>query len=279
VKGEIKMSDLLGDLRYNTDVLMSHAFDDMPNEEDYVLHIHDYYEILCLVSGSVNYLVEGHTYPMESGCIIIVRPSETHKLIVTGKDKYERYVLSFSSEFIRCAGLSDDLLSAFNNRPLGVLNQYNPDDFDGITPLELFTQMEEQCKSLGEKAAVASNLLALLCLIEHTYRTKKQSSENEESRGIGSKLLNYVNRHISDDISLKRVSEHIHLSPSQTNRTFKALTGTSLHDYVISKRLVMATELMNRGNGAMEVGRKCGFKDHSSFYRAYKKKYGKPPSQ
>lgn len=272
------MSDL-SNIKFGTDVSMGRSVDDTPKEEDYVLHIHDHYEILCLVSGSVNYLVEGHTYPMQPGCIIIVRPSETHKLIVTGKDRYERYVLGFSSEFIRCTGINPELLSAFNNRPLGVQNQYDPEDFDGIQPIEFFKQMEDQSKYLGKETAVTSNLPALLCLIEYTYRTKKQSSENDESHGIGFKLLSYVNRHISDEISLKSVSNHVHLSPSQTNRTFKTLTGTSIYDYVISKRLVMATELMNHGEGAMEAGRKCGFKDHSSFYRAYKKKYGKPPSQ
>lgn len=273
------MSNMLNSIRYQKDVSMGRAIDDTPNENNYVLHIHDNYEILCFVSGSVDYLVEGHVYPMKPGCIIIIRPSETHKLIVTGKDRYERYVINFSSEFIRCAGVDPALLSAFNNRPLGAQNQYNPEDFDGIAPIELFRQMEEQSKYIDEKTAVTSNLLALLCLIERAYRTKKQSPENEESNNIGAKLLSYVNRHISDEISLKSVSEHVHMSPSQTNRIFKALTGTSLYDYVISKRLVMATELMNHGDGAMEAGRKSGFKDHSSFYRAYKKKYGKPPSQ
>ena len=100
-----------------------------------------------------------------------------------------------------------------------------------------------------------------------------------EEDDIGKKLIWYVNENLTQEISLDSISEYIHMSPSQVNRVFRKLTGTSVYDYILSKRLIMAQEMISMGEGSISASQKCGFKDYSSFYRLYKKRMGGAPCE
>ncbi|EQK30291.1 helix-turn-helix domain-containing protein [Clostridioides difficile] len=60
-------------------------------------------------------------------------------------------------------------------------------------------------------------------------------------------------------------------------RKFKSHTGTSIHNYIVQKRLILAKSLITNGHLMSEVCNKCGFNDYSSFVRAFKKNYGVSP--
>ena len=256
---------------------VSHSIDKNPSADDFKLHVHDCYEILCVVSGNVGYLVEGREYDLYSGCIILTRPAETHKLTVRGKGVYERYVLSFHSEDIRSMGLSENMLMAFNSRELGEKNQYFSAEFNDIEPESFFKRMCEQSKEMDSRTVILSNLAALLCSVNSVFIKKKTSEEVSAQNDVGRKMLDYVNKHLTEEISLESVSEYVHMSPSQVNRIFRKMTGTSVYNYILSKRLVMVQELISSGVGAVAASQRCGFGDYSSFYRFYKKRTGKAP--
>ena len=61
-------------------------------------------------------------------------------------------------------------------------------------------------------------------------------------------------------------------------RKFKNQIGSSIHSYVIQKRLILAKSLISDGFSMSTVCSKCGFNDYSSFVRAFKKAYGVSPS-
>ena len=61
------------------------------------------------------------------------------------------------------------------------------------------------------------------------------------------------------------------------NRAFKKDTGTTVMDYLIYKRVVMARQLMLNGFTASDAANETGFGDYSTFYRAYKKVMGCRP--
>ena len=92
------------------------------------------------------------------------------------------------------------------------------------------------------------------------------------------RIVDYINEHILDDISLSDISETMNLSVSQINRVFNKKIGMSVYNYIVSKRLVYAKGLISRGESAVSACASCGFKDYSSFFRLYKKQFGVSPS-
>ena len=61
-------------------------------------------------------------------------------------------------------------------------------------------------------------------------------------------------------------------------RKFKDETGYSMHQYVLEKRVLAARGLILAGESAATASMECGFRDYSTFSRAYKKLLGKLPS-
>ena len=99
--------------------------------------------------------------------------------------------------------------------------------------------------------------------------SKKQAGNGE--------LVNFINRHLSDNLSLEILSNHFYLSKSQLNRIFKVGTGTSIWEYILLKRLMGARNLIKSGVGVVKASQQFGFSDYSAFYRAYKKHYNVSP--
>ena len=63
------------------------------------LHLHNMYELYCFIDGSGTFTVEGTTYPLESGTIILMRPGEAHSVKIDSSKRYERKAVHFDPGF------------------------------------------------------------------------------------------------------------------------------------------------------------------------------------
>ena len=104
------------------DISIMHMTDEELLPENFALHMHDRYELFCLVRGEVDYMVEGNVYILEPGSMMLMRSAETHKLLVRGGGAYERYVIYFTPSFFAEKGFPSELLAPFTERGLGKQN-------------------------------------------------------------------------------------------------------------------------------------------------------------
>ena len=260
---------------FNDEIEISHCINEFPVNEDFIMHIHDLCEMLCFVSGEADFIVEGNSYKMQSGCIVIARASESHKINIKGCETYERYVINFSPKYLLNCGFSPEILKAFEDRKLGEKNVYFPDELAGIYPIEFFRNFFYDSKHNNWEDVFKARLTALLCSLNSAFHNKSGNSGN---RYTYNELIDYVNKNLFGDVSLKKISCDLHLSVSQINRNFKELTGSTVHNYVISKRLIAAQKMINEGKNANEACRLSGFNDYSAFFRIYKKRFGIAPT-
>ncbi len=256
---------------------LTHAVDISPKKEDFVMHMHDSYELYCFVSGNADYMVEGTVYKLQPGSLMMMRSSESHKLSLGGTEPYERYTLSFHQELFGQTGLSSALLQAFHNRGLGEGNLYLPGELSGLEPLSCFRKICEEVKVLPPEEVLAANVAALLCAVNCAF-IRKNTAVQEKGSKIRNEIISYINENLLAELSLRRISEHIHMSPSQINRIFKEATGSSVYHYILLKRMLLAREMIAEGESAANAALMCGFHDYSSFYRFYKKHFGIAPT-
>lgn len=254
---------------------LSHSIDESPKQSDFDSHIHDSYELFCLVNGNVDYMVEGNLYRLSQGAIMLMRPSESHNLIVNGDEKYERYVLNFKPTLLYDFGFSRELLAPFRERELGEKNMYLPKEFNHALPVFYFESMLSDSNKLPKRELVLSYLSTLLCQLNSLF-LNKETYKNEATQ-VEKELIDYINDSLTKEIKISSLAEKMHLSQSQLYRLFKRATGTSIYDYIISKRLILFNKKVKNGIGVVDACHQCGFSDYSAFYRLYKKRFGVSP--
>ena len=93
-------------------------------------------------------------------------------------------------------------------------------------------------------------------------------------------VLHYIHAHLSDVLDIATLSELSCYSSYHFQRTFKQLTGESVHDYIRRARLEWAANLLifNPESTVMEVAGECGFQSNASFTHAFKRHFGVTPT-
>jgi AraC family transcriptional regulator len=81
--------------------------------------------------------------------------------------------------------------------------------------------------------------------------------------------------------TLEQMAAVVHLSPYRFARQFKAATGLAPHQYVISRRVERAQDLLrtDSGLGLAEVAFRSGFANQSHFCFHFKRIVGVTPRQ
>ncbi|MBQ2928500.1 MAG: helix-turn-helix transcriptional regulator [Oscillospiraceae bacterium] len=93
------------------------------------------------------------------------------------------------------------------------------------------------------------------------------------------KISAYVDRNLTEKITLQMIAAHCSVSISTVTQLFQKVLHTTFHSYVTQRRMVAAEDLIRCGVPLEEVGRKVGFQDHSSFYRAFRQSFGMSPRE
>lgn len=258
-------------------VSVSWVRNEKQDAQEHSMHTHETAEILYFISGKAVFYVEGNEYSLEKGDILFTRPAESHFIELDKSYPYERVVINFNTEMFTDIDPDRVLLKALFERKAGKLNLFKGYRFkDDIHKLCIKNMMDE---NENKRINITSNLLLLLNEVSKVFSDTSAEQEQESNDSIEYKIIRYVKKHIKEELTLDRVCEEFYISKPQLCRIFKRSVGTTMGQYITIKRLVMARKLMSEGSKPTAVYSECGFRDYSTFYRAYIKNFGEAPSE
>lgn len=88
----------------------------------------------------------------------------------------------------------------------------------------------------------------------------------------------FIASHLSDDLSLVRIAEKVHMNPSYLSRYYKQVTGRNLSEYFSDARLEAAKRWMVEDRLKFhEIAFRLGFNSPSYFTTFFKKLTGQTP--
>ena len=246
-------------------------------------HHHDFSKIVILIDGDLTYYIEGKAYILKPWDILFVNKNEIHKPVVNPNKYYERIVIWLNQDFMaKYAQGNNDLLKCFE---VAIKNNYNllRLNMKSIDIIKNLIQDIQNCNNsneFGSEILKESLFVQLMVLMNRLFLNSDKNRDIEDiqyDKTIEG-VLNYINSNLENDLSIDTIASEFFISKYYLMRKFKNQIGSSIHNYVVQKRLILARSLISDGLSMSSVCSRCGFNDYSSFVRAFKKVYGVSPS-
>ena len=246
-------------------------------------HHHDFSKIVILIDGDLTYYIEGKAYILKPWDILFVNKNEIHKPVVNPDKYYERIVIWLNPDFMaKYAQGNNDLLKCFE---VAIKNNYNllRLNMKSIEIIKNLIQDIQNCNNsneFGSEILKESLFVQLMVLMNRLFLNSDKNRDIEDiqyDKTIEG-VLNYINSNLENDLSIDTLASEFFISKYYLMRKFKNQIGSSIHNYVVQKRLILARSLISDGLSMSSVCSRCGFNDYSSFVRAFKKVYGVSPS-
>lgn len=250
-----------------------YARDEEPMPGAFFRHSHTQYEIVYTLCGAGSYVVEGELYELAPDTLMVFRPGEFHYVKVRTAQPYERYVIHVDADRFEAA-----LSSVCNKWQGGALGGFYRGEALALSPLPILERFSAlSALPHGAAGRLAELLLGeLLLLLSHASPTRRTE---ERAEPLGARAVRYLNAHITEPLSLDTVAGEFYVSKYYLCRAFKRHNGISVMGYLAGKRVMLARRMIEEGEVASVAAERVGFSDYSTFYRAYRKAYGKPPKQ
>lgn len=253
------------------------------NLNEVELHHHDFYEVYLFLSGKAGYMIEGRSYMLRPGDIILVNTDELHQLQIHNKSiAYERIVLWIKPQFLKELGSNaTDLSCCFRRSEASHTNLVRLPAVTSKTQRLLSNLLNEAgYNGFGSDIFYKNLLQQIMIEINRGVLDTPATANNDIVTDVLiHSVMVFISENISSALTLDDIALQFHVSKYHLLREFKRYVGTTVYRYILQKRLILAKQLILRNMPIKEVYMESGFGDYSNFFRAFKKEYGITPKE
>lgn len=242
-------------------------------------HYHDCYEIAFYIEADLSIFVRDKNYPISAGDIVFIDEYDIHKVIYSKNMRYTRYVINFRRKFII------DLLKFMNIE--SVLDSLLNRDYKRVSiNLKQTAKLEESFRLLYStyteanvkdpelhNARMKSQLILILIKINELFAQRKSTALPYSKKDyLVQQIINYIDLNYARPINLDLLEKEFYVSKFYLSHVFKELTGFSVVEYILQKRVLEAKKLLSCGTrDIINISMECGFNNLQHFYRVYKR--------
>ena len=258
---------------------VAHLFSE---EKTMDIHINNTYEIYYSISGGRQFLIDNRFYEVRPGDIFVINQFESHCLTQIDQMVHERIVISIAPGFLEDLSTGQtDLASCFKKRE----PDYSP-------RLSLSKEQQSRFMYIINKVITANNfggdiieraafmeLMVMINKVYHDQAGEEATAPVYQFNKQVEQIVNYINEHLLDEITIDRLSAQFFISPSYICRIFKETTGTTINRYINSRRITIAKSLLVTGLDVTRVFEQSGFNDYSNFIKTFTKSVGLSPKK
>lgn len=229
-------------------------------------HFHFSYELLFIQTGEMRVQINSQKHIMRGGDVALIMPGEIHG--------YESIGDSTIIALLFLENYFPEIQAIFSDHALGhnIIHYPNSNIIDFVN----------KCDTLNDKNRIAIcfkgyvNTL-ILTMLESVNLIPCPSNVMENSM---KKALSYIHQEYDNGINLDQTARELGISPAHLSRSFKKIVGTNFNEYVNQIRIERAKRLLREGRMTVfQIAIECGFGNHRSFNRAFKKYMNITPSE
>jgi AraC-like DNA-binding protein len=250
-------------------------------------HAHQGMEFVYVQQGEGIAMLEQNIIPIKSGTLFYFQPFQMHRMTIHPSEagSYIRSKILFEPEVFYPLFQHLPLLQKFFNM---LWKDHLPTQvFDLSDQREAYDQLFDQFKpnkslSLEEQQERFSVLLiCFLQLLQGSWKHVKMASvEAPRTLNHVEKAFEWIEKHFREPFDLELMAEALYLTPQHISRLFRSSTGSTISEYLLSRRLreaclfICTTELP-----IQEIAMHIGIPNVSRFCQVFKQRIGLTPLQ
>lgn len=247
------------------------------------VHSHDYYEFYFFLEGKVSISIEGKHHTLKYGDMAVIPPGVKHSAAVHGTDiPYRRFVFWISEEYCsRLMEISSCYGYLMQNALVKKKYIFHNDLITFNTIQSRIFQLIEEIKSerFGKDAKISLCVNDLVLQLNRIVYEQQNAKSKKEEQNLCQNLIYYIDDHLDEELSLEHLAGQFFVSKYHIAHIFKEQMGLSVHQYILKKRMQASKAAILGDTGITDVCAMFGFRDYSSFYRAFKKEFGVSPKE
>lgn len=237
--------------------------------QESTLHTHKEFEIYYMKEGRCTYHIDGNTYKVLPGDIILIPGNTSHRTTYGGV-VHTRQLVNCANAYIPKAVLERIAGIGYLYRNRKVISQLE----------EMFAKIEHEYSHadvLSEEVLKCFTAELLFIILRHKNEHENTIAENN----FISTVQEYIQNNYMNEVRLSALAEQLSVSQEHLSRVFKKETGMGFKEYLTGFRLQKAEEMLKHetGRAVSEVAYACGFNDGNYFSYIFKKAYGVSPTE
>ncbi|GEO47962.1 helix-turn-helix domain-containing protein [Companilactobacillus kimchii] len=252
--------------------------DQHPKSTDHsyiVPHYHDDVEIIYLIKGNVKIFDNNSVTELNPGSVYIINSNDIHST-TSSSTHIQNYVLQISYDFLI------NFIPNFSTYHFMINNQHPAITQlkDDIVRMDFFLNKNHKANAYLSGLSSLFDLLYLLTTYFYTTLTSKSAAKNFKYHKRMGQAIGYIESNYSTPITLKEISNYIHLSPAYFSDFFKKQTGLTFYTYLTNVRMKHAEDYLKNTNiEIMQVIDNCGFSTYHQFRKEFYIRFNMSPSQ
>lgn len=253
------------------------------NMDSFYHHQHDVIEILYMIDGKMQVLVDDNEYHIKKGDAIIVNPFKIHYgKCLTNSVKYYCFNCGINQIFPFSSPTIDECKNDIMHCRSGFFEYLEANGKDAKYIGSVLDDIYSiyKTKNIGDECTSISKMYMLMAyLFENCYRVWGQQSVSRDVEFIKAVSV-YVNDNFAENISTSDVAKSLFMNTSRFCHLFLKNFGMSFLNYLCYFRIIRASEMyFNKGMSLYDIAYKVGFSDYNYFSKMFKKYMGVTPSK
>ena len=232
-------------------------------------HSHPFCEILFVFSGKGETCIDGKTYSVSKGDLLIYNPNAVHGERTLGDPGLELGYFGITN--FQLSGLPFDCLISEDSSPV-LHTGANEDDFNFY-----FRSLVKEMGEDEQYNELMAKYWARLILIR-ILRLANISEAKFVANAIFTRIHQYLTGHFAEIESMDQICAELGVSKYYLSHVFKNYMGMPPMQYVTTRRIAYAKKLLQETDmTATAIGEACGYKDHVLFFKTFKRLEGVTP--
>ena len=241
-----------------------------------IWHTSKKYMLIYFHSDGGDIVTSERMYPIRRKALAFVGMGKYHYTMPTDTEKYVRSKIFLTEEElgkVKQLFADGDITHAFSGAE--IIYAELGDEAAEICEAALY---ELSSHTESERGYIALLLFAtarlVLLLDENAGKSTYVKSDGMRA------VIDYVNKWLSEDLTVEKLAAVAHLSKYHFSRVFKDRVGTTVMSYLIKTRITRAKDLLRMSEKSItDISLECGFPSVSYFSRKFKEETGVSPRE